>query len=209
MAENPGDEIKILVLGMPRTGTQSLADALGQLGLGPIYHMREVARNKHQTKWIAALEAKFEGKGSPFGRSEFASFLGGFVLIGAFPNAKIILTVRDEDKWFDSMMATLWHWWSAPDRPRNTSMRSMADKYHLHLWRNDFPTSGKESYRKHNSHVREIASVDNLLVYDVREGWGPLCAFLGLEAPTTPFPRSDDWLEYKQAHGTGKVNQSV
>lgn len=59
----------------------ALADALAELGQGPIYHMRDVAKNNHQRQWIAALEAKFEGRGSPFGRKEFEGFLGGFTVI--------------------------------------------------------------------------------------------------------------------------------
>ncbi|KAJ5618926.1 hypothetical protein N7510_002910 [Penicillium lagena] len=209
-----GGHLKILVLGMPRTGTQSLADALAELGQGPIYHMRDVSKNNHQGQWITALEAKFEGRGNPFGRKEFEGFLGDFAgvsdfpaaifadeLIAAFPEAKIILTVRDEDKWFDSIMATLWHAWSAPDAPKGTPMRQLADKYHRHMWQNDFPLYGRERYRTHNAHVRAIAPKNRLLVYEAKDGWEPLCAFLGLDVPATPFPRQDDWLEYKQAHG--------
>ena len=93
--------MEILVLGLPRTGTQctsrkaavpfantclitsplprlALADALDVLGYKNIYHMREVGKNQHQTKWIEALEAKFEGKGKQFGREEFDSFLSGY-----------------------------------------------------------------------------------------------------------------------------------
>ncbi|KAJ5216272.1 uncharacterized protein N7498_002679 [Penicillium cinerascens] len=207
--------LKILILGMPRTGTQSLADALAELGQGPIYHMRHVGENKHQQQWIAALEAKFEHHGPPFGRNEFEAFLGGFngvadfpaaifpdELIEAFPNAKVILTVRDEDKWFESLKATLWHAWSAPDAPRDTPMRPLADKYNLHMWQNDFPRYGREKYREHNAHVQEITPEGSLLVYNIKDGWEPICKFLGLDVPATPFPRNDHWLDYKRAHGT-------
>lgn len=43
--------------------------------------MRDVGKNKHQERWIAALEAKFEQHGSPFGHKEFEAFLGGFLVI--------------------------------------------------------------------------------------------------------------------------------
>lgn len=86
--------MEVLVLGLPRTVTQcwyaastdictpayrhaAIADGLALLGYGPIYHMREVGKNKHQQQWVAALEAKFEGKGKPFGREEFDALLGG------------------------------------------------------------------------------------------------------------------------------------
>lgn len=54
---------------------------MAELGQGPIYHMRHVNQNKHQQQWIAALEAKFEQRGPPFGRNEFEAFLGGFKVI--------------------------------------------------------------------------------------------------------------------------------
>lgn len=113
----------------------------------------------------------------------------------------MILTVRDEDKWFESFKATLWHAWSAPDAPKETPMRPLSDKYHLYMWRNDYPRYGREKYRAHNAHVQAIAPEGSLLVYDVKDGWEPLCTFLGLDVPAVPFPRKDDWLEYKQAHG--------
>lgn len=91
--------MKVLVLGLPRTGTQcklwpllvhrfelrlnadscpALADALTHIGFGPIYHMREVGKNHHQALWIEAIEAKFEGKGKPWGRDEFEKVFAGF-----------------------------------------------------------------------------------------------------------------------------------
>ncbi|TVY91637.1 hypothetical protein LAWI1_G007323, partial [Lachnellula willkommii] len=157
--------MEILVLGLPRTGTQSLADALNILGYPKIYHMREVGKNQHQTKWIEALEAKFEGKGKVFGREEFDSFLSGYnavadypaaifahELIAAYPRAKVILSTRDEDKWYASMLATLWHQWSssAPDAPPSP-MRALADKYQMLIWGGDFPARGRAQFRAHNA----------------------------------------------------------
>lgn len=56
----------------------ALADALTQLGISPIYHMREVGKNKHQAAWIEAIEAKYEGQGEPYGREQFDKILGDF-----------------------------------------------------------------------------------------------------------------------------------
>lgn len=140
------------------------------------------------------------------GVSDFPAAIFTDELIGAFPEAKVILTVRDEDKWFESLKATLWHAWSSPDAPKDTPMRPLSDKYHLHMWQNDFPKYGREAYREHNAHVQTIAPEGSLLVYDVKDGWEPLCTFLGLDVPATPFPRKDDWLEYKRAHGSLKAD---
>jgi hypothetical protein len=55
-----------------------LADALQLLGYGPIYHMREVYANGHGPNWIAAMDAKYANKGTPFGKKEFDEVLGDF-----------------------------------------------------------------------------------------------------------------------------------
>jgi len=104
-------EMKVLVLGLCRTGTQSIATALETLGFTPIYHMKEVLKNNHQDAWLKAIEAKFEGKGA-WGGEEWRNLLGDFEgvadipaamfaeeLIKEYPDAKVILTVRDEDAW--------------------------------------------------------------------------------------------------------------
>lgn len=57
---------------------KALADALVQLGISPVYHMREVGKNKHQAAWVEAIEAKYEDKGEPYGREQFDKLLGAF-----------------------------------------------------------------------------------------------------------------------------------
>ncbi len=66
----------------PANSVLALADALGQLGVDPIYHMREVANNKHQDLWVEAIDAKFEGKGRVWGRQEFDQILAGYEVRG-------------------------------------------------------------------------------------------------------------------------------
>ena len=58
--------------------TAAIADALQQLGISPVYHMREVSKNRHQALWIEALDAKFEGKGAAWKREDFEKILAGF-----------------------------------------------------------------------------------------------------------------------------------
>jgi hypothetical protein len=119
--------------------------------------------------------------------------------INAYPNAKVILTTRDEEAWYESMMKTIWHSWSAKDA-KPSAMRPLADKYQTLLWDGDFPKHGKEFFGKHNEFVRSIAPKERFLEYEVKEGWEKLCAFLGKDVPEVPFPRSDDWVEYKKLH---------
>ncbi|KAK6194027.1 hypothetical protein LQW54_011876 [Pestalotiopsis sp. IQ-011] len=189
--------MKVLVLGMPGTGTQSIAEALAQLGISPVYHMREVGKNKHQAAWAEAMDAKFEGQGEPYGREQFDKVLGDFKaladypaaifpeeLIAAYPDARVILTVRDEDQWHDSMAATLVHAHLAAPDPNPSPMAPVSSRYHRYC----------------NALVREAArgKGDRSLEYQTGSGWAPLCEFLGLPVPDAPYPRSDDWAVYKK-----------
>lgn len=56
----------------------AIADALTQLGFGPVYHMKEVGKNNHQALWIEAIDAKFGPTGKPWGRGDFEKILAGF-----------------------------------------------------------------------------------------------------------------------------------
>ncbi|KAK0632584.1 hypothetical protein B0T14DRAFT_37821 [Immersiella caudata] len=205
--------MKVLVLGLPRTGTQSLADGLVQLGISPIYHMREVARNKHQALWIEAIDAKFEDVGVPWTREDFERVLENFEgvadypaaifpaeLVSAYPEASIILSVRPEDKWCESMESTLVHLQKKRAPGDTTSMSVLSGKYHHHCWGDDFAATGREFFRKNNQLVRHLGKERKFLEWQPQDGWAPLCSFLGVDAPPegTPFPRSDDWVEYKK-----------
>ncbi|KAJ4389609.1 hypothetical protein N0V93_007080 [Gnomoniopsis smithogilvyi] len=215
--------MKVLVLGLPRTGTQSLADALTELGVLPIYHMREVGKSGHAQLWIQALEAKYEGQGDGWERQQFEQILAGYQgvadfpaalfpeeLIKAYPEAAIILTSRSEDSWCESMMSTLWHAHSNSKANPDAPMTIMRMKYHMHCWGNDFPNQGREHFRKHNDLVRSLGQGREFLEFDAKTGWSPLREFLGLPAvdEAKPFPRSDDWAEYKKMVQEQKQAQS-
>ncbi|CAG8974618.1 hypothetical protein HYALB_00009795 [Hymenoscyphus albidus] len=199
---------QVLVLGMPRTGTQSICEALRILGHKNNYHMTSVGPNKHHDKWVAALEAKFEGKGSQPSKKEFDELVGDFdavsdfpcsifyrELMTAYPDAQIILTTRSEDAWFESMSKTL-HiaYVKAQSEPSK-----LAKTYNEHLWANDFPTHGREAFRKHNEGVQKAAAEQGreVLIFDATQGWESLCAFLEKPVPAVSYPRKDMWVPYK------------
>ncbi|KAK1833847.1 hypothetical protein QBC39DRAFT_278440 [Podospora conica] len=219
--------MKVLVLGLPRTGTQSLSDALIILGISPVYHMREVTQNDyHIALWTSAVAAKFEGAGAPWTtRADFDRVLAGFEgaadypasifpaeLAAAYPEAAIILSVRSEDQWCASMASTLVHLQRARARAGDapTAMAALAALYHRHCWGEDFEATGRAFFREHNDLVRGLAEGRRFLEWRPQDGWGPLCEFLGVEAPVegTPFPRSDVWVEYKKAVEAEKLMET-
>ncbi|KPM39682.1 hypothetical protein AK830_g6884 [Neonectria ditissima] len=205
--------MKALILGLPRTGTQSLADALEILGIAPVYHMREVGKNGHADLWMAALDAKANPNSDPWTRSQFDQILQGYEgladypaaifaaeLLGAYPEAAVVLSVRaSEAAWHASMAATLIHAHHRRSPADPSPLAALARQYHELCWGNDFDRNGPALYRKHNADVRELAVGRKFIEYQPGQGWAPLCEFLGVPIPEdVPFPRSDDWAEYKK-----------
>ena len=87
--------------------------------------------------------------------------------------------------------------WLMPASPYNEMNRLMYKYGHG----NDFPETGKDRYLKHNDHVRRTVKKENLLEFDMKQGWEPLCEFLEKAVPDKPFPRSNDTLTFNQKWG--------
>jgi hypothetical protein len=193
------NELEILGAGFGRTGTNSLKIALERLGFGPCYHMYEITKNPgHISFWNAAAS------NSPV---EWISFFksykatvdwpaSAFVpqIYKAFKSSKVIITVRNPEEWYQSANNTIFHTmanWEANENPETRDRMKMAKKIIL-----DGVFWGKHDNKNHcigifNKHINEISNVvpkDNLLIFDVSEGWVPLCEFLKVEIPNEAFP---------------------
>lgn len=117
-------------------------------------------------------------------------------LMEAFPEAKVILTVRDADKWYSSFIKLD----KLGDRlrplgyivPRLGRALKFAKKNHHKLLLDDAPYTREgfiQSFNKYNATVKQVVPTARLLVFEVKDGWEPLCTFLGCEVPqNTPFP---------------------
>ncbi|MCJ1259161.1 hypothetical protein MMC24_006997 [Lignoscripta atroalba] len=185
--------------------------ALDELGYDDVYHMKKVPAKDHADFWVAAMEAKFEGKGPEYGREEWDHLLGDCMavtdipaaifpaeLVAAYPDAKVILTTRSVDSCICPVGRPVAEAACAFDG-RMGALRAMTDKYHEHLWWNDFPRYGKRAFKEHNDLVRRVVPPERLLEYEVRQGWEPLCAFLGKDVPTgKEFPRVNDTQTFQQ-----------
>lgn len=198
-----GMTLEIIGSGLGRTGTKSLHEALNRLGFGPTHHMFEVFQQQERIPlWIEAgkgradWEAIFEGYRSAV---DYPTAAFWHELADYYPDAKIIQTVRDPDQWFDSTQETIFR----PDGFAATAMESggpMADFFRVVI--RDF--AGRlndrafmtDYFRRHTEAVKVAIAPERLLVYDVREGWAPLCAFLGLPVPDEPFPTQNDRAEF-------------
>jgi hypothetical protein len=192
--------LEIIGAGFGRTGTSSLKVALEHLGFGPAHHMFEVRDNPPQVQlWAAAARGE---------RVDWDSIFSGYrsqvdwpgarywrELAAHYPKAKVILTVRDPDEWFDSVEATILRLLAARGQIEDPHLSSLVDMVHELIEIGEF--SGRMTDREHAISVFRARIVEvqatiptaRLLTFDVSAGWEPLCAFLGCEVPAISFPR--------------------
>ena len=200
--------LKVIGSGLGRTGTMSTKLALEQLGFAPCHHMVEMFQHPETLPlWIAAgngngdWDAMFEGYSAMVDHPGCAYWRE---LADHYPDAKVLHTVRDPDKWFDSTQATIFN----PDRPGPPGgpMKLFFDQ--LYAWYGgDMHDRGfmTDFFRRHTETVIAGMPKDRLLVFNVAEGWGPLCAFLGVPVPDTPYPRENSTQDFQTRVAAGQM----
>jgi hypothetical protein len=193
--------LSVIGAGFGRTGTLSLKFALEQLGLGPCYHMMEVFKNPDAPRqWLDAAEGRpvdwetvFDGYGATVDWPS-ASFYR--TLADVYPKAKVILTLRDPNAWFDSTQATIFahDFGASPNKIwGRMATRVVADLFDNRMHDREHVIS---VYERHNAEVRRVIAPERLLVYEVADGWAPLCDFLGVPAPEGDLPRVNSREEF-------------
>jgi hypothetical protein len=196
--------MKVIGAGFGRTGTMSLKVALEELGFGPCYHMTEVFEHpEHLPLWEAAI-----GEEPLVWEKIFGSYQAAVdwptaafykELMEVYPEAKVLLTIRDPEKWYESTKHTIYTMLDAPDP---SPMLRMATKL---VWEQTFDGHFEdrryaiEVFKRHNEEVKKHVPPERLLIYEVKEGWKPLCEFLGVERPEEkPFPHLNDTEAFKE-----------
>ncbi len=203
--------LQVIGLGYPRTGTMSLKHALETLQLGPCYHMIEVFRRPDDVDfWLDALECQGVATDWHHVFADFASTAdcpGCYFwrpLLQEFPQSSYILTVRDADEWYESFRSTVYEATQHPERApdeQHERVQRMAKKLIMDSMfdgRFDDRTFAIETYERHNQTVIDTLPADQLLVFNVAEGWEPLCQFLKVPVPPQPFPKSNTREEFRQ-----------
>jgi hypothetical protein len=207
--------LKVIDLGFGRTGTMSLKYALEELDFAKCYHFIELYDNpEHPPIWLSASRGEpvdweriFEGYQATVYWSPCYDYLE---LLKRYPDAKVILTVRDPEKWYQSMHDTIYKF------NRLTFLRKVflltmglfkpEFKRLYAVWHLQEQTTWQKTFKGqfHNkkyaievftNHIEEIKSkvpADRLLVFNIKDGWEPLCHFLKVPVPDTPFPRVND-----------------
>ena len=196
--------LKVVGAGFGRTGTLSLKTALEKLGFGPCYHMAEVfPRPEHIAMWHRlAFEHQMDWDQlfSGFHATvDWPSARWWREIAAHYPDAKVLLSVRDPEAWYTSVINTIYQpmKFAAPDHaPELVRLQSeMVRKSILvETFDNRFEDKAHaiEVFKRHNQDVRDSVDPARLLEFDVREGWAPLCRFLDVPIPDEPFPRLND-----------------
>ncbi|NWG07189.1 MAG: sulfotransferase family protein [Chloroflexi bacterium] len=194
--------LKVIGAGFGRTGTRSLKYALEELGFEKCYHMEEVIKHpSHLKRWADVMKG---------GASDWEALFHGYQaatdwptaayyqeLMTVYPDARVILTVREPEGWHTSVMNTLYQVSRRFNRftkfipPLHQFLNGMEKV----VWQGIFQNRVEDkchAVRVFNEHIEEVKRIvprERLLVFEAGQGWEPLCAFLGVPVPMgKPYP---------------------
>lgn len=213
--------IKIIGAGLPRTGTNTLKASLEKLGYSKTYHMKELlAHPENLHYWLTLKETGTTNWDELYNgyqaTVDFPAYPWYKEHMKRYPEAKVILTVRPFEKWYTSLHGTIWQ--AGPQTLGqklsmiskllfNSRLRSVikcvkfakSSIFEKHL-QGKFADKGfaEEIFNKHTEDVKASVPSDKLLVYDVRDGWEPLCSFLNVPEPSEPLPHLNKKENFKE-----------
>jgi len=211
--------LKVIGAGFGRTGTKSLKVALEELGYGKCYHMEEVMKNPgHLVRWTEIMEG---------GEANWDVLFNGYQsgvdwplsayykkLMAAYPDAKVILTVRDPERWYESFSTTIYQvdkkfskylqFIPAPNR----FFKAMKEI----VWEGIFHSRLEDkaymidTFNNHIEEVKRTVPRDRLLIFEARQGWKPLCTFLDVPVPANkPYPHVNDGASWRWMLRYGEI----
>lgn len=204
--------LKVVGTGIGRTGTMSLKIALEQLGFGPCHHMVEILTNMPEQLplWQAAVaghpdwDSIFQGYNSAV---DWPTARFYRELNAAYPDVKFVLGYRSPKSWAESFSHTIYLALSdiskAPEEQHDW-LRMVTEV----LKQNGIPpgldVEGLEkAFSRHVEAVRAEIPSEQLLVFQAKDGWEPLCDFLEVPVPDGPYPKTNDRAEFWE-HMKGK-----
>jgi len=200
--------LAVIGAGFGRTGTLSFKIALEMLGFAPCYHMVEVLQHEgHAQLWHQAADAPVPDWRMLNGYQAAVDWPVCYFwreLAASFPQAKVVLTLRDPQRWYQSVYETIYQ---LMRRPILEQMPPIVRAQHImatdlvlqRTFGGRFEDRGHAIavYERHNEMVQRSIPSERLLVYEVSQGWTPLCNFLGLPVPEAPYPQVNSTDEFK------------
>jgi hypothetical protein len=211
--------LAVIGAGASRTGTLSLKLALEELGFGPCHHFFEFLQDRAGWPRWARVFA-----GEPIDWDEvYEGYRAGVdaptvwfyrQLAERFPMAKVILTLRDPQSWLRSARETISSEGNF-NRLMATPAADLIAKAGAFLAQRQSildpslvmrdPAAAIAGFNRHNEEVKRAIPPERLLVYEVKDGWAPLCKFLGVPIPPTPFPRANSSASFQDWIKTGRA----
>jgi hypothetical protein len=198
--------LDVIGAGFGRTGTLSLKLALERLRYGPCYHMEEIIRDPAKIDdWMNVTRSSppnwdgvFDGYRTCV---DWPAATYWRDLAAYYPEAKIILSVRDPEDWFESTQKTIFNAEMVATLP--PPMREMIDLTVFSLFDGQINDRSRciEVYQRHFEAVINSPRPERLLLFRASDGWGPLCDFLGCPVPVEPYPRTNDADEFRRVAG--------
>jgi hypothetical protein len=199
----------VIGAGFGRTGTLSLKGALEHLGFGPCYHMIEVIdRPEHVDFWQRAAAGT---------AVDWDEILAGYraavdwpacsfyaELAARYPEAKVILTARDPERWYQSAWQTIFPRITRPVSPDDALAWARIRMQRKIVIEQAFGGDIEDRehalavFRQHVAEVQRAIPPERLLVYRVADGWEPLCRFLERPVPDQPFPHVNASDEFRR-----------
>ena len=207
--------LKVIGAGYPRTGTLSLKLALEHLGFGPCHHMIEVLHHPEQAVlWGRAFdEDGIDWDEVLAGYNSCTDAPSCFVfnrLAGRYPNAKVILSIRSAESWWKSASATVF---AGRDGGPPGPVRPMLEKLFKYAMKYDRPVANPmepnaeaamATFNRHNEEVLKTIPRERLLVFEAKQGWEPLCKFLGVPVPSIAYPRVNTTEDFQTMNANGE-----
>ncbi len=204
--------LEVIGAGFGRTGTLSLKFALEKLGFDKCYHMMELSEHpQHADVWakadagesidwdslFAGYKAAVDWPSCNFWRQQMAHF----------PEAKVLLSLRDPDGWYESVMNTIYPSTLKAMESDDPTGQAFGKWANAIIWERVFEgrmedkAHAIEVFNRHNETVKSEVPPERLLVFEAKEGWEPLCAFLGVPVPDEDYPRSNTTEDFKKNRG--------
>ena len=217
----------VIGTGLSRTGTTTLRKVIEELGLGPCYNSTELFIRPRGIEFWEALEKGDKVDFEDFFKNYnaiigFPCYIFHQQLKGKYPDAKLILSYRDPEVWHEDISRTVFESESShvnkayADEVRSfdpyladcilrihgLQKRILEDNYFEGRFADkDFAV---QRYMEWNEDIKTIYAEDELLEYQVTEGWGPVCEFLGLPVPEgKPFPHLNDPNTFHERSSSG------
>ena len=211
-------ELELIGAGLGRTGTLSLKAALERIGYGPCYHGIEALvapeRGRHWLEQTQSGSHDWDGIFHGYRATvDWPAAAFWRELVERYPDAKVLLSLRDSDRWYDSVMNTLYPAMTqGPPKNAPEILRKFHEMLCALVLERTFEGRLRDRdhatriFEKHNQSVIDAIPASKLLIYQPGDGWEPICRFLEKPVPNEDFPQLNDTAWYRARTGLPSIH---